>query len=171
MWRHVHDVFARAGATNVTWVWCPNVEYSSSIKPLATLYPGDGYVDWTCLDGYNWGAGVSGWLPFATLFGPTYDLVTRTIAPSKPLMIAETASSESGGSKAAWISDMLGTQLPTRFRNVAAVMWFDKYDDSMDWPIETSPAAQAAFAAAIRSPYYAPAAFGALATSPIPPPR
>src|SRR5262249_4335593 len=26
MWRHVHDVFARVGASNVTWVWCPNVQ-------------------------------------------------------------------------------------------------------------------------------------------------
>jgi hypothetical protein len=25
-WRHVHDLFAAAGATNVTWVWCPFVE-------------------------------------------------------------------------------------------------------------------------------------------------
>ena len=23
MWKHVHDVFAAVGATNVTWVWCP----------------------------------------------------------------------------------------------------------------------------------------------------
>ena len=40
MWRHVHDLFQQVGATNVTWVWCPNVEYSTSVKPLASLYPG-----------------------------------------------------------------------------------------------------------------------------------
>jgi hypothetical protein len=40
----------------------------------------------------------------------------------------------------------------------------------MDWPIETSAAAQVAFAAAIASPYYAPNRFAALTASPIPPP-
>jgi hypothetical protein len=60
MWRHVHRIFTRVGAENVTWVWCPNVEYSTSVKPLASLYPGDSYVDWTCLDGYNWGTNRAG---------------------------------------------------------------------------------------------------------------
>src|SRR5207302_1992235 len=23
-WRHIHDIFVAAGATNVAWVWCPN---------------------------------------------------------------------------------------------------------------------------------------------------
>ena len=25
-WRHVHDIFTAVGATNVSWVWCPNVD-------------------------------------------------------------------------------------------------------------------------------------------------
>ena len=25
-WRHVHDIFTQVGATNATWVWCPNVD-------------------------------------------------------------------------------------------------------------------------------------------------
>ena len=25
-WRHVHDIFTSVGATNATWVWCPNVD-------------------------------------------------------------------------------------------------------------------------------------------------
>ena len=25
-WRHVHDIFTAVGATNATWVWCPNVD-------------------------------------------------------------------------------------------------------------------------------------------------
>src|SRR4051812_25510304 len=55
MWRHVHRLFTKARARNVTWVWCPNVEYPDSAKPLRSLYPGARYVDWTCFDGYNWG--------------------------------------------------------------------------------------------------------------------
>jgi hypothetical protein len=39
----------------------------------------------------------------------------------------------------------------------------------MGWVIESSPAAQAAFATAIASPYYSAERFGQIAVSPIPP--
>ena len=54
-WRHVHDIFDEVGANNATWVWCPNVDFTAHLTPLKRLYPGDEYVDWTCLDGFNWG--------------------------------------------------------------------------------------------------------------------
>ncbi|HYG96563.1 MAG TPA: Ig-like domain-containing protein, partial [Solirubrobacterales bacterium] len=54
-WRHVHDIFTEVGATNATWVWCPNVDPEGHHLKLPGLYPGDAYVDWTGLDGYNWG--------------------------------------------------------------------------------------------------------------------
>jgi hypothetical protein len=169
MWRHVRGVFTAAGATNVTWVWCPNVEYVGSIKPLSSLYPGTSYVDWTCLDGYNWGTNPkrpAGWISFAALFGPTY-LKLRVLAPKKPVMIAETASTSYGGSKPDWIADAFGQELPNAFPAVKAVMWFDRVDDGMDWPISTDPAALKSFAAAIASPYYAANTFSHLRTSPI----
>ena len=72
MWRHVHDIFTQVGATNVTWVWCPNVEYRRLRQAAAELYPGDAYVDWTCLDGYNWGTNPrrDAWRSFTTVFRP-----------------------------------------------------------------------------------------------------
>ncbi len=55
-WRHVHDIFTAVGASNVTWVWCPNVDPGNKLaNSIASDYPGDEYVDWTGLDGYNWG--------------------------------------------------------------------------------------------------------------------
>ena len=48
-WRHVHDIFTRAGADNVQWVWNPNVPYYGS-TPLDGLYPGADYVDVVALD-------------------------------------------------------------------------------------------------------------------------
>ena len=54
-WRRFHDIATAAGADNITWVWCPNVDPSKALTPFDQLYPGDAYVDWTCLDGYNWG--------------------------------------------------------------------------------------------------------------------
>ncbi len=44
-WRHIHDIFEQEGATNVRWVWAPNVKPGLP-TPYAELYPGDDYVDW-----------------------------------------------------------------------------------------------------------------------------
>ena len=165
-WRHVHDIFTAVGAANATWVWCPNVEYSGS-TPLASLYPGDSYVDWTCIDGYNWGtnpAKPDKWKSFDTVYKPTYRKIVETIAPSKPMMIGEVASSEYGGSKAAWIKDML-VKIPTDYKQIRALLWFEKFDSNMDWPVETSSSASAAFAEGLQNPAYLGNTFTGLSAS------
>ncbi|HCI82127.1 MAG TPA: beta-mannanase [Ktedonobacter sp.] len=167
-WRHVHDIFTQVGATNVTWVWCPNVDYPGAI-PLAELYPGDRYVDWVAMDGYNYGTDPSrptGWKSFYDLFAPTYNEL-QTLAPKKPLMIAETASTEDGGSKAAWITDALKVQLPTNFPKIKAFLWYNANDDNIGLVVETSASAQAAFASGIASAYYVSNSFGTITMSPI----
>ena len=174
MWRHVHRIFTRVGARNVTWVWCPNIEYAGSVKPLDSLYPGNAYVDWTCLDGYNWGTNPAHpwvWMSFDTAFRQTYDLVTTRVAPSKPVMIGEMSSTELGGSKADWIADALSTQIPDRFPRIDAVVWMNKYWQGMDWPIESSQAAEDATRAALQLPAYVTNRFRAAPSGPIHPPR
>lgn len=165
-WRHVHDIFTHLGVTNVTWVWAPNIDYSTS-TPLSELYPGDAYVDWVGMDGYNWGP-LQGhtWQSFSSLFSQTYnDILNIT---SRPIMIAETASTEVGGDKASWITDAFVTQLPNNFPNIYAVVWFNEPKET-DWQIESSASAQSAFASAIQSSVYASNNFADLNVSPIPP--
>jgi beta-mannanase len=167
-WRHVHDIFASVGATNVSWVWCPNVEYSGG-TPLASDYPGDAYVDWVGLDGYNWGTNPNKpdkWKTFSQVYSASYKNITTNIAPSKPMMIGEVASSEYGGSKATWIKEML-SEVPTEFPQIRALLWFDKYDSSMDWPIETSSTATSAFAEGIQSSTYVGNTFSGLSATKI----
>jgi hypothetical protein len=166
-WRHVHDIFTQVGATNATWVWCPNVDPENQMQDLSKLYPGDAYVDWTGLDGYNWGtnpARPDKWRSFDSLYSSTYKKITGTIAPSKPLMISEIGSTEYGGSKAAWIKDMLA-KIPTNYPQIRGVLWFEKYDDGMDWPIETSAGATSAFAEGLRNPAYTSNSYASLAGS------
>ncbi|MDX6604161.1 MAG: hypothetical protein QOF23_670 [Solirubrobacterales bacterium] len=170
-WRHVHDIFTSVGATNATWVWCPNVDWNNNVQSLASMYPGDAYVDWTGLDGYNWGtnpAQPGGWKTFDQIYRSTYRYIVESIAPSKPLMIGEVASSEYGGSKATWIREML-TKVPAEYRKIRALLWFDKFDSSMDWPIETSSGATAAFAEGIQSPAYASDTFSGLGANAVQP--
>jgi hypothetical protein len=156
MWRHVHDVFQAVGATNVTWVWCPNIDPGGIFTPFSQIYPGDAYVDWTGLNGYNWGG--SEWTSFSSVFAQSYTGLLQ-VAPSKPIMIGEVASEETGGSKSAWITDALLTQLPQNFPRIKALLWFNWriYEKNAwhNWEIESSTASRQAFATAINSSYYA----------------
>jgi hypothetical protein len=171
-WRHVHDIFISAGATNATWVWCPTADFARDMTGLSGLYPGARYVNWTCIDGYNFGTvqgNPSGWMTFDQIFSSTYRQIVKTIAPGKPMIIGEMASSEHGGSKAAWITSTLG-EIPLNYPMVRGIIWFDSFDGTLDWPIETSPTATAAFQHGIADPLYATDTYTNLATSPIPPP-
>jgi hypothetical protein len=165
-WRHVHDIFTRLGVSNVTWVWSPNIDYSTS-TPLQELYPGDAYVDWAAMSGYNWGnIGGHVWQSFSSVFSQTYnDILGIT---SRPIMITETASTEQAGNKASWISDAFVTQLPHNFPRIHAFVWFNESKET-GWQIESSASAQAAFASAISSGVYASNNFAGLNATPIPP--
>jgi hypothetical protein len=146
-WRHVHAVFDRAGATNVEWVWSPNVE-SPGTTPVRRLYPGDRFVDWVGVDGFNWGASRDGthWQSFGEVFGRTLADVRRLT--SKPIVLAEVASAESGGSKARWIDGFFrGLHANPQIR---AFVWFD-FAKEADWRLDSSPAARAAFARGLAS--------------------
>jgi hypothetical protein len=170
-WRHVHDIFSSVGATNVTWVWCPNVDLYSSLTPLGSLYPGDAYVDWTALDGFNWGdrAGSPGWQTFNQVFHRTYKRIVTRVAPHKPMMLAEVAASNKGGKKPAWIKNMLVT-VRHNYRKVRGVIWYDVDDRGTNWPIERRKQDYRAFRSGIRAGAYRPNEFGGIVNSPIPPP-
>ena len=151
-YRHVHDLFVAQGATKVLWVWCINVDNvpSESWNQPGVLYPGDAYVDWIGLDGYNWGTGVSwgSWRSFTDLFSGAY-AAGQSISPSKPIIIAELASSTTGGDKAAWIADMF-TTIPTRFPKLKAFNWFDVQKEQ-DWRIQSSQATSDQFSRGLKS--------------------
>lgn len=148
-YRHVVSVVRAAGATNVTWVWSPNVAYAGSV-PISRLYPGDAYVDWTALDGYNFGTTRStGWQSFEQVFGAS---ITQVRAVSrKPLMLGEVGSAEQGGDKAAWIADLF-TRMAAR-PEIRAYVWFN-HDKEADWRIQSSDASRTAYAKAVAAARY-----------------
>ena len=160
-WRHIHAIFAAAGATNVQWVWSPNVFSAGSVAhDFRPYFPGDAYVDWLALDGYNHG---DVWMTFAEVFESSYMAITAL--SEKPLMIAEVASARAtaeqaaaGHSKSKWITDAYSNAIPSMPR-IKAVIWFNENKvglemNGKDWRIESSPAAQRAFAHAVAAPYY-----------------
>ena len=156
-WQHVWKIFAAAGATNVRWVWCPNVagrgKGGSASNAFASFYPGDSYVNWLGLDGYNWGTtqSWSTWQDLASVFGASYGAITKIT--TKPLMIAETASGEAGGSKATWITTGLSSTIPSKFPRVQAVIWFHENKET-DWRVNSSSTALTAYQQIAKSARY-----------------
>jgi beta-mannanase len=153
-WRHMHDLFAEEGASNVVWVWNPLVTDvpAAAWNHWTNYYPGDEYVDWVGLDAYNWGTSspCCVWQSFPTLVAQLY----ADYAGKKPLMLPETSSAELGGSKAAWITEM-HQSLKTEFTAIKAVVWFD-IDKETDWRITSSQATLDAYRAMALDPYFNP---------------
>ncbi|WP_323961065.1 beta-mannanase [Arthrobacter sp. JZ12] len=145
-YRHVHNVVSSTGAANIQWVWNPNVPYWGSTD-LAQLFPGAEYVDLVALDGYNWGTSQlwSTWQEPDVLFGKGLSQL-RAIAPGKPIMIAETASSEIGGSKAAWNRNLFAYL--SAQPDVVALVWFHIHKEA-DWRIDSSESSAIAFREAL----------------------
>jgi hypothetical protein len=123
-WRRLHRIFREQGAGNVAWVWSPNWNSSpgTSWNRFQRYYPGDEYVDWVGVSGYDFFSESP-----RTLFGA----VTGAYGERKPIILSETAAIDHGaGSKAAWIRKLAGWVEDTPA--VGAVVWFDTdiQDDS-----------------------------------------
>lgn len=141
-WRHIHDVVRDAGADNVVWVWSPHVVDSGSRARLRPYYPGDAYVDWVGVIGYY---GPVDGAAFAGLFTPTLREIARFA--DRPVLITETGVAESGR-KEAQIRDLF---VGAAKADVIGLVWYDQRKNwpgsslPMDWRIDTSVGAQAAF--------------------------
>jgi cellulose synthase (UDP-forming) len=141
-WRHVVDVFRAEGASNVSWVWSvqPVTEVSGGTTDIATLYPGDGYVDWVAFSAFNWGAATSWgyWQDASSLVAPTY----QALLPfGKPIMIAEMGSAAVGGDASEWIRTAL-RELEQDYSGVKAVVWFSHaYSEDADFRLVGETAA------------------------------
>jgi Glycosyl hydrolase family 26 len=125
-WRHVHDIFAKVRATNVIWVWSPNIIRPVPNVSLHRLYPGDSYVDWVGMVGY--GAGES---TADEVFDPTIARI-RTFT-KKPLLITETGA-EPGPRKTAWVASLFPWL--RKHRDVIGFVWFElskSQGGSADW--------------------------------------
>jgi hypothetical protein len=133
-WRHVVWVFRREGAGKVRWVWTP---YASNHFSFTGRFPGNRWVDWVGLDGFNWG-GSRGWVSFRSLFGGPYR--TLSAISSAPMMLAEVGCGESGGSKGAWVTAALNRAVP-HMRRIRAFVWFSQDSSRGDFRVDSSHSA------------------------------
>jgi hypothetical protein len=150
-YRHIVTIFRNAGVTNVKWVWTTTSSNSSGGNPtsFAGTYPGDDYVDYISIDGYNFGTfhtvansgWASSWQTFRQVFAPAYNALAGI---NKPLFIAEFSSSELGGNKAQWYRDAFASLSGTFPRIFALVVFSNNVSDG-DWRINTTDSSLAAW--------------------------
>lgn len=143
-WRHVHDLFTAAGANNVEWVWTP------VLGAPERYFPGVRYVDRLGLTCLNGGPPLArrGWRSLERICGPSIaDL--HELAPALPIEISELASSEEGGSKAAWIGS--AARFLQSHPEVKSAVWFNLHKEA-DWRIQSSRASERAVATAFGQP-------------------
>ncbi len=101
-WRHIREVFIKAGANQAIWTWVVT-GYPANYSTAAKLYPGNDAVDWISWDPYDsrgCGSGTVGSAPpqtFADIATPFYRWLATSgaqagISLKKPYMISETGS-------------------------------------------------------------------------------
>lgn len=156
-WRRIHRIFTEEGASNVTWVWSINHE-SVPDEPdneYRDYYPGDAFVDWTAVSGFNFGttSAYSSWQSFSYWYADPLAYL-RTL--NKPICIAEMGTVEQGGDKAAWLTDAYRVMAKNPL--IKAIVYYDAAEKdtraSQDWRIATSPRSQRAYRDAVRPAYF-----------------
>lgn len=156
-WRHINAIFKQEKVTNAIWVFCPNTQGGKSIS-YDKIYPGNNYVDWIGLDGYNWGTtqSWSHWQSFSEVFTASYNHLVN-IAPDKPMVIAEVNTTDQGGDKSAWYTDMFTQQIPYNFPKIQAVVIYNEdrsQQEQVNWKVDVTSNTLHAFSSAVHAEFY-----------------
>lgn len=131
IYRYVKGIFDEERAGNVRWVFSINAEdVPLENNNFLLYYPGDRYVDYVGIDGYNWGDSRdwSRWMSFREIFEGRYSEITASL--NKPVLISEFSSAGSGGDKAQWIREAMSDI--KLMRKIKAFVLFNM-DKEEDW--------------------------------------
>jgi hypothetical protein len=125
----------------VNWVFSPNGWSDDNLghPRFEAYYPGNSLVDVVAFSAFNYGTCVwdyAEWGDFNTAFKPYLDRM-RVMAPSKPIFVAQTGSSDLGGNKDQWLRETL-VEL-ARYPALQGIIYFhlEKVEglpcDPLDW--------------------------------------
>jgi mannan endo-1,4-beta-mannosidase len=138
MWRAVYDIFQDKVlcSDDIRWLWSINAETTADVD-VAAYYPGDAYVDWVGVDGYNFGGSQdwSVWRNPESVFERAFKKV-RNISDA-PLSVPEfgCSSIRDGNidpvAKSSWVADTF--ELFNKW-NVRLASWFN-INKETDWRV------------------------------------
>jgi len=161
-YRHIIDIFRREGVTNVTWVFHVDAQASpdSAWNAMRNYYPGDDYIDWLGISVYGAQTRDEDWQTFTDVLDSGYPELAA-LSSGKPIALLEFAVTDGypGHDKATWIRDALAVIRSGRYPRIKAVSyWHENYTNDGGPPsllrIDTSPAALAAYRAAVTDPFF-----------------
>jgi hypothetical protein len=133
-WKHVVDLFRKAGATNVLWVWSPNILRGAATTTIKQFWPGPDYVDIVGLTGYGVRESDAG-----LTFNPT--LVQIDQLTDKPVMLTETGA-QPDSAKTSWMTSF-GKWLAGHPK-VLGFIWYQS-NKGGDWRFDDTKTNLAAF--------------------------
>ncbi|MDZ7962401.1 MAG: glycosyl hydrolase [Aulosira sp. DedQUE10] len=141
IYERIQTIFGDAGVVknSVRWVFAPNGWTANSTNTFKNYYPGDDKVDVVAFSAYNWGychnASWKNWQLAKEVFEP-YIQQMQTMAPNKPIFIAQTATTSTmqTGKEAKDVKDQWLRDTYTYLANhgVSAVLYFN-IDKECDW--------------------------------------
>ena len=154
--RHVVDIFHRKKVANVQFVWCFG---TGPTKPaFENFFPGDDYVEWVSLDGYN--PLDYGWKSFEEVFGKAYAVMEKI--SRRAMIIGEIGCVEDPKdprAKAHWIKDAFLDVIPNKMPRVKMVVFFNSGGHQVrNYQVDSSQASFDAYQAVIGNPIYRHAA-------------
>lgn len=131
-YRRIVEIFRDMGMdeTQIRWMFAPNGV--STFPYSATNYwPGDDVVDVVGLSAYNFGHEFGLWSSVKdTLFDVTEQL--RAFARNKPFLIAQIATSQVGGDREGWLTDMF--DFVANHPNHLGFIYFN-FDKETNWRV------------------------------------
>jgi hypothetical protein len=163
-WRHLHDLYQQAGATNAVWTWVMTGS-DDNLQRAASLWPGNDVVDWISWNVYNQ-SGCNGgqvdpakYESFADKLRVFYDFVHQQgaaagIDTSKPMMVSETGSVQYQsdlGRTADWYASI--PQVLRQYPQIKAVGLWDSATDTCDYDFDGQPQVLAGVRKAGLDPY------------------
>jgi hypothetical protein len=153
-WDHTRAVFAAAGVTNASWVWCPTaVGFDNGTAPA--YYPGAKQVDWICTDAYPKPDG-----PVEQLSSELASFLKWAVPQGKPLMLGEIGVPESysASNRTDWINN--AAELVKDTPLIKAVVYFDYnpvgHAATRDYRIEPGTPAASALRTLAADPWFQP---------------
>lgn len=170
-WRHIHKLYAAAGAKNIVWVWVVT-GYEGNTSSVPSVYPGNEYVDWLSWDPYNMAGCMTGkfkpkqWVSFAESVRPFYNWIQTQgakhgIDKTKPYLLSEFGTVQDPDDPTAaarWYAEIPAAL--EEFPQVKALQLWNSKVDACDFRIQRDPVTLSAFSQVARTPTFASAAAG-----------
>jgi len=156
----------------VIWVWSllswPSAAFNGNNPvSMASIFPGDGYVDWVGIECYNTfheSDPDSKWRNCKAIMDAAYR-EAEALQSARPMMVVEMGSLEKPGDasyKAGWITNALSPSSPEAILNlyprIKAILWWNDMrvaaNNTSSLAISSSAAAIQAFKEAVADPVY-----------------